>query len=307
MRPRYIDIRFTAQTVASRIVARLLARAGLRDEVARWRRNRARARRAAAEARGCDTYSRPAQHRMDLQLDAIIGRRNGFFVEAGAHDGFTQSNTYWLEAFRGWRGLLVEPVPELAEQAQQARPGATVVQCALGDAEHERRPLRMEFGGLMSIVAGARDPSWTTIGTRDGWEDCYTFDAVARTLSSILDEIEAPEIDLLSLDVEGFEAPVLRGLDLARHAPRYILVEIHSRANDLPPVETILDSRYAVHGWLSEWDLLYVRRDVVPERASRRLPAAAGSRSATQKSRPARSAAVRENANGPGPPVRARR
>lgn len=245
---------------------------------------------------------------MDLQLEAIIGRQNGFFVEAGAHDGFTQSNTYWLETFRGWRGLLVEPVPELAAQARKARPGATVVECALGDAEHDGELLNMEFGGLMSVVAGARDPSWTTVGTLDGWGDRYTFGVVARTLSSILDEIDAPEIDLLSLDVEGFEAPVLRGLDLVRHAPRYVLVEIHSRADDLPPVETVLDARYSVHGWLSDWDLLFVRRDVARGRATSSLPAeASGDRDASRRSRSTGSAAIRENANDPVAPVRTRR
>jgi FkbM family methyltransferase len=260
--PRYVDIRFRVQTAASRAVATVLARFGLRDVVAHWRRERARAKRAAAEARGSDVYSRPAQHDLDRQLDALIGRRAGYFIEAGAYDGFTQSNTYWLERFRDWHGLLVEPVPELAEKARRARPGAIVVQCALADEQHAGQSLRMEFGGLMSVVTGARDPNWTSVGTRDGWGEPYTFDAEARTLSSILDEVNAPEIDLLSLDVEGFEATALRGLDLSRHAPRYILVEIHNRETDLPPVAPILDDRYLVHGWLSEWDLLYVRRDV---------------------------------------------
>lgn len=260
--PRYIDVRFKFQTVASKVVATLLARIGLRERVAGWRQHRALVKRAAAEARGSDAHSRPAQHDLDTKLDAIIGRQGGFFVEAGAYDGFTQSNTYWLERFRGWRGLLVEPVPELAQRAKVVRPAATVVQCALGDEERAGQMLRMEFGGLMSVVAGAREADWTAIGTRDGWGEPYSFDAEARTLSSILDQIGAPEVDLLSLDVEGFEAPALRGLDLVRHAPRYILVEIHNRENDLPPVASILDARYSVYEWLSDVDLLFVRRDL---------------------------------------------
>ena len=79
----------------------------------RRRLRRDREKRAAAETRGDDTLSRPALHELDVKLGAIIDRDGGFFVEAGAHDGFTQSNTYWLERFRGWRGLLVEPMPEL--------------------------------------------------------------------------------------------------------------------------------------------------------------------------------------------------
>src|SRR5438270_7132790 len=83
----------------------------LRDPLVRWGVARRRTRRQAAEERGEDHLSRPALHQLEVKLNAIIDRDDGYFVEAGAHDGFTQSNTYWLERFRGWRGLLVEPMP----------------------------------------------------------------------------------------------------------------------------------------------------------------------------------------------------
>jgi FkbM family methyltransferase len=216
----------------------------------------------AAEARGEERLSRPALHELDAKLNAVIDRDGGFFVEAGAHDGFTQSNTYWLERFRGWHGLLVEPMPELAAEARLSRPSATVVQCALVSAEEPGQQLRMRFGDLMSMADGARESHWPELGTVLGWRDPYELDVDARTLSSLLDEISAPEVDLLSLDVEGFEAPALRGLDLDRHAPRYVLVEIHYRDRDRPPVDAVLAERYVEHGWLSPVDLLYVRRDL---------------------------------------------
>jgi FkbM family methyltransferase len=246
---------------------------GVRDELVRWRLRRARARRAAAEARGEDRLSRPALHGLDGKLDAIIDRDGGFYVEAGAHDGFTQSNTYWLERFRGWRGLLVEPMPELAAEARLSRPAATVVQCALVSAEEPRSTLRMHFGDLMSMVDGARESHWPAGGTVLGWRDPHELEVDARTLSSLLDEIDAPEVDLLSLDVEGFEGPALRGLDLDRHAPRYVLVEIHDRDRDRPPVDAVLCERYVEHDWLSPVDLLYVRRDVAESAGAARAAA----------------------------------
>ena len=58
------------------------------------------------------------------------------FVEAGAFDGYEQSNTYWLERFRGWAECLrVEPVPELYREAKRNRPSAKVFNCALGTEE----------------------------------------------------------------------------------------------------------------------------------------------------------------------------
>ena len=83
---------------------------GLRDRVLAARIDRARARRLTAEAADSDAHSKPALHGMDVKLDTILDKDGGFFIEAGANDGFTQSNTYWLERFRGWHGLLVEPM-----------------------------------------------------------------------------------------------------------------------------------------------------------------------------------------------------
>jgi FkbM family methyltransferase len=257
------QLRRHIQLTLTRITTRILRLLKLRDPIVRWRLRRGRARRAALEARGDDRLSRPALHELDMKLDAIIDRDCGFFVEAGAHDGFTQSNTYWLERFRGWRGLLVEPMPELAGEARLSRPAATVVQCALVAAGETRKTMRMSFGDLMSIVEGARAADWPEGGTILGWRDPHELDVDARTLSSLLDEISAPEVDLLSLDVEGSEGPALEGLDLERHAPRYVLVEIHDRERDRPPVDAALAGRYVEHGWLSPLDLLYVRRDIV--------------------------------------------
>jgi FkbM family methyltransferase len=241
---------------------RLLRALGIRDSIVRWRLARARSRRQAAERRGDDRLSKPALHQLDVKLDAIVDRDGGFFIEAGAHDGFTQSNTYWLERFRHWRGLLVEPMPELATEARKSRPGATIVQCALVAPDHPEPKVRMQFGDLMSMIDGSLDSDWPELGTTLGWRDQYALDVDARTLSSLLDEIGAPEVDLLSLDVEGFEGPALRGLDLPRHAPRYVLVEMHDRERDRPPVDAALGERYVEHSWLSPVDLLYVRRDV---------------------------------------------
>lgn len=255
-----MDTRVVAANIYTRIKTSTLRRLGLRNRVLRSRLKRERDQRAAAEKKGDDRLSRPALHGLDVKLGSIVGREGGFFVEAGAHDGFTQSNTYWLERFHGWQGLLIEPLPELAAEARLSRPGAVIAQCALVAAETDEQTVRMRAGDLFSMVKGARPATWTRNGTFLGWRDEYELDVEARTLSSLLDEIHAPEVDLLSLDVEGFEVSALEGLDLERHAPRYIIVEIHEPEQRKPGVDALLAERYAEHGWLSPVDILYVRR-----------------------------------------------
>ena len=48
---------------------------------------------------------------LDKKIESYLNYNNGYFVELGANDGITQSNSYYFEKYRGWRGTLVEPTP----------------------------------------------------------------------------------------------------------------------------------------------------------------------------------------------------
>jgi FkbM family methyltransferase len=188
----------------------------------------------------------------------------GFFVEAGAFDGYVQSNTYWLERFAGWRGLLIEPIPELYREAVRNRPASRVMNCALVPPAASGEPVRMRYGGTMSIVAGARGgDEGDAAYLRSAFaipEEPYEVEVTGRTLSEVLDDAGAPEVDLLSLDLEGYEAQALEGLDLERHAPRFILVEVQDEpAEQL--VASVLGERYRVTERLSPMDVLFERDD----------------------------------------------
>jgi FkbM family methyltransferase len=256
-------LRQRLQFAVTRALTRALKALGLREGVIRGRYALARARRRAFERRGSARYSRPALHGMDGRLDAIVDLDGGFFVEAGGHDGYTQSNTYYLERFRGWRGLLVEPMREMAAEARRNRPGARVFQCALASPETGDGEIEVEFGDLFTMVRGMRgeDGDWVQGGLVLGWRDHRIERVPARTLSSLLDEAGVQRIDLLSLDVEGYEAPALRGLDLARHAPTWILVEMHDLQAGRAEIGAVLGERYVEHEQLSPLDVLYRRVD----------------------------------------------
>jgi hypothetical protein len=64
-----------------------------------------------------------------------------------------------------------------------------------------------------------------------GLERSYVVRVPALTLTSILDRINPDRpIDLLSLDVEGYEPNVLRGLNFEKYRPHYLCVEVRDRA-----------------------------------------------------------------------------
>jgi FkbM family methyltransferase len=195
-------------------------------------------------------------NQLDVRLADHVKFRGGFFVEAGAHDGISQSNTAYLERYFGWRGLLIEPIPGLARQCKANRPRAKVEECALVSEGFPGSTVEMEYYGLMSLVCGARgteekDKAHKTMGRQCclGPDELpYSITVRARSLSSVLDAHGIHQVDLLSLDVEGYEGQVLRGLDFKRHAPQYLLVEV----NNLSDVEQALGGRYELIAKLSD-------------------------------------------------------
>ncbi len=90
-----------------------------------------------------------------------IGRapRGGRFLRGGsANDGYQQSNTYYLERFCGWRGILIEPIPELYTEAVVEQPNSQVINAALVSPEQAGGTVRMRFGGLCPSSRTAEDP-----------------------------------------------------------------------------------------------------------------------------------------------------
>lgn len=218
------------------------------------------------EAFGIARYSRPALYDIDRKLERHLDFDGGFFVEAGANDGYAQSNTYYLEKLRRWTGLLVEPDPALAAACRRTRRGP-VVEAALVDADVPGATVTLFRAGLMSTIAGAMgSPAATQAHVRLGLQvqRLPSQEAVvvpARTLTALLQQQGVTrEIDLLSLDVEGAEPAALRGIDFTRYAPRFICVE----ARDQAAIEACLGDRYQLVEVLTSFDayrdLLYRRR-----------------------------------------------
>ncbi len=147
----------------------------------------------------------------------------GTFVEIGCIDGRRFSNTLALEE-QGWSGLCVEAHPDYIEALRTNRPASAVVHCAVGSENAESVTFYANARGSFSTLDGSQEAAFKS---RFGeWFTGFVEVPVAqRTMSRLLDERNLSSIDVLSLDVEGFEVECLKGLDLERHRPRLIVVE----------------------------------------------------------------------------------
>ena len=187
----------------------------------------------------------PALNELDRKLLRYLPKRGGTFIEVGANDGVSQSNTWFLENYRGWSGLLIEPMPDLAAMAKKFR-RAPVANVALGPTEMEGKTIELVPSDLVTRVAS------------DSGNDARRISVPVRALSSLLDEHRLGAVDLFSLDVEGYEVEVLRGLDFSRHAPRFILVET-AKPDE---VAALLGGKYELREKFSYHDYLFALRDI---------------------------------------------
>jgi|694.fasta_scaffold28259_8 FkbM family methyltransferase len=222
-------------------------------------------RRKIYEYFGNPKYSRPGLNGLDLKLENYLNFKNGFFIEVGANNGYTQSNTYYLEKFLEWRGIMIEGIPSLYEQCKRTRNNSSVYNCALVSKDFCDSFVEMHYANLMSVVENSlKDQEKQIQHIQSGLEvqkinKSYSIKVPARTLESILDEFtNIPPIDFFSLDVEGYELEVLQGLNLDRYKPKYILVE----ARFFDEINSFLTNYYDLIAELSYHDYLYQLRDI---------------------------------------------
>ncbi|HWW89116.1 MAG TPA: FkbM family methyltransferase [Vicinamibacterales bacterium] len=160
-------------------------------------------------------------------------------------DGVFESNTYYLEKFRGSSGVLVEPVPEMFRGIAINRPTAKAFHCTLVAADHPDSTVSIAADHAVSRIVPGRSASGIN-----------TVQVPARTLTSVLAEAGATTIDFLSLDVEGFELKVLSGLDFSRYHPRYMLIECLDH-NSRAAVDALLAGLYRRVEEVTYRDALY--------------------------------------------------
>ncbi len=156
-------------------------------------------------------------HKQDYFIDKILERKNGgVFLDIGAHDGVSSSNSYFFEKSRNWQGLCIEPSPSVFKELKKNR------QCpCLNGAVTEVDEI-VEF---TEVYRGASDLSGVTDYLSDTHKklisdsipihggEIKAIQVQGYSPKTIFEKYDLEKIDYLSLDIEGGEYEVLKSID----------------------------------------------------------------------------------------------
>lgn len=160
-------------------------------------------------------------------LPYLQGIEDGFFIEAGANDGLFQSTTKILEDL-GWSGLLVEPSEKAYLECLQSRK-CFIENCALVSFDYTEDFVFGDFWEKSPRARVVNSPGFRKVN--------------AKTLTSLLNDINVSHVDFLSLDVEGYEMQVLGGIDFDKIDISYMLIEVNSDFYTLEQMNSYLLER----------------------------------------------------------------
>lgn len=171
-----------------------------------------------------------SQDGQDVFLDREIfrGRRAGIFVDIGANDGVTLSNTWFFEKARGWKGVCVEPQPNIFAKLRSNR-RCTCLQGCVSDVPGNAAFLHVqgiaEMGSGLCSKYDARHLARIRREVKANNDDTAIIQVPCFTFAEVLATAELSHIDYLSIDTEGGEFDILRGIDFGRVPIHVISVE----------------------------------------------------------------------------------
>lgn len=141
-----------------------------------------------------------------------------FRLNSGARNGIEHSNTYFYENALGWKGLLIEAIPNEFATLAQNRPNSLTLNAAICPKRSVAQFLVSKFGGWHGLKDQypefRKDSETETIKVQ-----CYT-------LNEVLGASGFRHIDYMSVDTEGSEVDLLEAFDFEKFVVDILVVEV---------------------------------------------------------------------------------
>jgi len=155
----------------------------------------------------------------------------GIIVEVGgATPEFLSMSKHFKD--NGWRSIIIEPNPTFVRQHKEFGNEVYEYACSYEDTDGEFTIVEQQVGAYGGVVT---DHSYSSIDVKQSYLEKTNFKLTEinskkikvkiKKLDTILNNINVDKIDILSIDVEGWEIEVMKGFDTKKIDCKLIVVE----------------------------------------------------------------------------------
>ena len=183
-------------------------------------------------------------------------KRDGYFVDLAAGNPIHLSNTFFIEEYLNWEGLLIEGNPLFAKRLRAERKNKVLEEVVYSESDVEIQ-FRIDNGETGGIVGSDFDNNEEF--RYEQLKNAEIITLKTKTLTQILIENNAPtEMDYLSLDIEGGEYEALKNFDFKKYKWKFITAERPNLKLNL-----LLDKNGYIQVFHREYDTFYIHKDFI--------------------------------------------
>ncbi len=205
--------------------------------------------------------SSKSQLGQDLIALAVAGfKRDGYFVEFGATNGISNSNTHLLEKKFGWEGILCEPALFWQDSLIRNRNVHIDFDC-VWTKSGEGISFNETKNKELSTLSHFSDSDMHSINRKNGKK----YKVTSISLNDLLSKYDAPfDIDYLSIDTEGSEFDILNSFDFSKHSIKFISCEHNFGSNRERIRELLSNSGYEpIYQDISQFDDWFIQKELI--------------------------------------------
>jgi FkbM family methyltransferase len=192
-----------------------------------------------------------------LAAHLMLTTTRPYFIGIGANDGVTHDPLYPFIRDFGWRGIMVEPIPEAFAALEHNYAGfgdVVLVQAAIGLVDGQGTIYSVEMSDQNSMMMSLHSSFNRDILLRGKqWHPDLEAHIIEREVTlmsfpTLLAKASRQTVDVLKIDTEGYDLEILKSIDLGRLSPKLILAEHAnlSRQDKIKMASILLDHGYRV-------------------------------------------------------------
>jgi FkbM family methyltransferase len=167
---------------------------------------------------------------------ALMHKKKGAFLDIGAHDGVTFSNTFFFEKTRNWIGICIEPNPDVFNQLIKNR-NCICENCCIAKEERTMTYRKVEghwhsemLSGILELLSpGHIERINNDIHLHNG--SFHDIPVECKKINTILNKHQILDFDYVSVDTEGAELAIIESLDFELYQFKILSIEANKENN----------------------------------------------------------------------------